>query len=91
MPRPDQDAISPFPLQLIRISILAEVIDFLFSDCVFRILPALYSIGRNDASPSRVLCFVQLVPCRRNLARARSGLSAARSGYSFLFDRFFSH
>ena len=31
MPRSDQDAVRAFPFRLIRISILAEVIDFVFS------------------------------------------------------------
>ena len=32
MPRSDQDAVPAFPLRLIRFSILAEAIDFVFSD-----------------------------------------------------------
>ena len=35
------------------------------------------------------MCFYQRVQCRRNLARARSGLSAARSGFRFGLFVFF--
>ena len=35
MPRSDQDAVTAFPLHLIRVPMLAEVIDYVFSDRLY--------------------------------------------------------
>ena len=66
MPRSDQDAVPAFPH---GIPILAEVIDFVFSDRSYSAFPARYSIfGRNDVCPHVFVLFL----ARSVLAKSRT-------------------
>ena len=89
MPRSDQDAVPAFPLRLIRFPILAEAIDFVFSD---RLYSAFFPCDIASAVTMYLLCFFLFLLARSVSAKSRTHPFrplCREIGFSFLFSCFF--
>ena len=85
----DQDAVPAFPLRLIRFPILAEAIDFVFSD---RLYSAFFPCDIASAVTMYLLCFFLFLLARSVSAKSRTHPFrplCREIGFSFLFSCFF--
>ena len=83
MPRSDQDAVPVFPLRLIRIPILAKVIDFVFSDRLYSAFFPRDIASAVTMSLLYVFCVSFSVFSVGEIPHAPVPASAARSGFRF--------